>query len=500
MATFEEVFREWARQAPGTPRRLIYALPQGSVVEPVVAQVRGWLDRLGLADEVGVHVAMGIWAVSHGPDWRADMHRPAVVIGTTEVLVSKALNRAFGVGSTLWPIDFALVANGAHWVVADPERSPVAVATLRALVAATQRYGTAEPVRLTEGRGDWADGVVQYQGVDFDVVFDLCSGAMPFAADDPDLPVGIADAGWAPGPDGAPDPEVRFPPAEFRRPVRLSALPALASQRPVWRRGAEGTWVRVSPEASEVRAFELLLAWSQDGLLLEPAEQALTEEHSRPWQTLDAHSMQVRDQAAALLAVLSPSVPAGAAASAVVAGYLHDAGKAHPTWQDALCALAPPPDQEAVQAGRPWAKSGNGASGRLEFAGGVSFLHELASLLLIDGPLGSLLSAAPDGDLCRYLVLAHHGRLRTEVADPESGSPDVVYGLVHGAVTAMPALLGRAACSLTVDLTQFSGADGQWRRTVAGLLARYGPFRLAYLETLVRVADWRASGGRELPS
>ena len=133
MATFEEVFREWARQAPGTPRRLMYALPQGSVVEPVVAQVRGWLDRLGLADEVGVHVATGIWAISHGPDWRADMHRPAVVIGTTEVLVSKALNRAFGVGSTLWPIDFALVANGAHWVVADPERSPVAVATLRAL-------------------------------------------------------------------------------------------------------------------------------------------------------------------------------------------------------------------------------------------------------------------------------------------------------------------------------------------------------------------------------
>ena len=44
----------------------MYALPQGSAVEPVVAEVRGWLDRLGLADEVGVHVAMGIWAASHG--------------------------------------------------------------------------------------------------------------------------------------------------------------------------------------------------------------------------------------------------------------------------------------------------------------------------------------------------------------------------------------------------------------------------------------------------
>jgi hypothetical protein len=27
----------------------------------------------------------------------------------------------------------------------------------------------------------------------------------------------------------------------------------------------------------------------------------------------------------------------------------------------------------------------------------------------------------------------------------------------------------------------------------------YGPFVLAYLETPVGVADWRASGGRELP-
>ena len=33
-----------------------------------------------------------------------------------------------------------------------------------------------------------------------------------------------------------------------------------------------------------------------------------------------------------------------------------------------------------------------------------------------------------------------------------------------------------------------------------GLLDRYGPFVLAYLESLVRISDWRASGGRELPT
>jgi len=78
----------------------------------------------------------------------------------------------------------------------------------------------------------------------------------------------------------------------------------------------------------------------------------------------------------------------------------------------------------------------------------------------------------------------------------------VILGLVHAAATDVPPILGQAAATLTVDLAQFgddSDGGGAWAKTVARLLATYGPFRLAYLETLVRIADWRASGGRELP-
>jgi len=140
----------------------------------------------------------------------------------------------------------------------------------------------------------------------------------------------------------------------------------------------------------------------------------------------------------------------------------------------------------------------------------VAFRHELASLLHIDGPLRSLLAASPDADLTRYLVLAHHGRLRVRVRDPgakaakaaeaaeaATASPRIL-GLAQGATTDIPPLLGHPAATLTVDLGQFR-QDGDWTGTVAGLLDRYGPFTLAYLETVVRVADWRASGGRELP-
>jgi CRISPR-associated endonuclease/helicase Cas3 len=61
-------------------------------------------------------------------------------------------------------------------------------------------------------------------------------------------------------------------------------------------------------------------------------------------------------------------------------------------------------------------------------------------------------------------------------------------------------MLGHPATTLTVNLGQFQpGSDHSWTQTVLGLRDRYGPFVLAYLETVVRVADWRASGGRKLP-
>jgi len=42
-----------------TPRRLVYALPQRSLVEQVAGEAGRWLENLGLADEVALHVVMG---------------------------------------------------------------------------------------------------------------------------------------------------------------------------------------------------------------------------------------------------------------------------------------------------------------------------------------------------------------------------------------------------------------------------------------------------------
>ncbi|HVT70494.1 MAG TPA: CRISPR-associated endonuclease Cas3'' [Trebonia sp.] len=676
-------------QGNPVPRRLLYVLPQRGLAEPAAARTRAWLENLGLADQVALHVPMGAYALSRG-DWRQDMHRPAIIIGTADVLLSKALLRPYGTGRVLAPIDFALVTNGAQWIVAHPELCPASAATLRGIARLAAESGTAEPFALTEiherypaerpepsppeppsaarpgestvivlptvsdAQGAYRDlrrgesaGVTlvhaQFRGIErAGLAADLAArpenrtvvttapgaasldlpaevlwvglppaGAVgarrvtgsaaldhaalgslfdtapaegadiditPYACDEDDPDAEVAWASWNPapngsGPAGAPSPEVRPPSAEYRCRVPLSRIPELAAGRPVWRWDPETeSYARTGvPGEPPVRPYEVLLVDAADGgydpetgfdpaargsvpgcpVLLTPAElQALAAAAleadvseadvcgadvregkagdtgggadepgaaERKWQSLDEHSAQVRDQAAALLRVLVPAVSAQARQSVVTAGYLHDCGKAHPVWQDALCALATAADAPMVADGRPWAKSG-GPGQPLEFAGGVPFRHELASLLLIDGPLRHLLDEAPDRDLARYGVLAHHGKLRVRVPDDEPvppaagptmapatapSAPRMIRGLVDGVAVAIPPLLSQPPARLTVDLSQFGDSDGgssSWTKTVRALLDRYGPFRLAYLETVVRMADWRASAGAELPA
>ena len=738
-----------------TPRRLIYALPQRALTDQVANYARTWLSNLSLTDDIALHVVMGGRDETQG-DWRADMHRPAIVVGTADSLVSKALNRGYGMGRALFPIDFALVTNGAHWVIDEVALCPESAATLQRLAAFAKRYATAEPFGLTRmsatapaiepetagkiieihyserigalatrlhaartirrlppdpgdhqaiaaavrerhrrghltlvvlntadaARGvyahlrggpvsctllhSWFRGIeraprvadvtehpgdrivvatqvadagldldaavliteaapwpslalragrcnragvlndvaglwwvppgapapypradvdatcaqlerlegrsvtgedllacdvpvtaqrVSAQRPDFLGLFDTSpdpGGAgdadiAPYVRDAGDLDAEVAWATWTPGEGGAPDPEIKFPPAEYRCRVALGDVATLASDRPVWRLDhASWEWVPITaPGQPGARPGEVLLVSAADGgytpetgfdltatgavegspalrtaaelaeiLAGEEAADAAADADAasvgqRRWQSLDEHSARTRAQAAALLKAIKPLIPNGPSASVPVAAYLHDAGKAHEIWQDALCALAADEEKEEIAAGRPWAKSGG--NGRLEFRDGVGFRHELASLLLIDGPLSHLLARAPDPDLARYLVLAHHGKLRVQVRDsaappdgeaPDSAAPSdrTILGLVHGASSDIPAMLGQPATTLTVDLDQFvPDGDRSWTRTVLALRDRYGPFVLAYLETLVRIADWRASGGRELP-
>jgi CRISPR-associated endonuclease/helicase Cas3 len=734
-----------------TPRRLVYALPQRSLVEQIASEAGRWLVNLGLADQVALHVVMGGVRESQR-QWRLDMHKPAIVVGTVDSLVSKALNRGYGIGRASYPIDFALVTNGAHWVIDEIQLCPESTTTLRQLAAFTRMYATAEPFGLTcmsatvpkelletvdnpvpgdavgilpeertgelairldaartirrlavepgdyeaiaaaarerhragtltlvvlntvdaarnvykhlrggpfertllhsrfrgldrarlmgaitqrptdrivvatqvveagidlnaavlisetapwpslvqragrcnrtgrvvdaelwwvpplrpnpypqpdieaasaeldrlEGDGVTGEDLLSHDVLttetqvavlrrsDFIALFDTApdlSGAdidiAPYVRDADDLDVQLAWATWdsdnSSASGKAPQPEAKAPSGEYRCRVPLKELNVFLKRDgvTVWRLDQVlGRWTRVTSQA-RARPGEVLLVNAADGgyapetgfdpaahgpvpdspALLQAADPATGTEDAyagdsasvaQPeWILLDRHSRETRDHAEALLSALRPDLAAEAGRSAVIAAYLHDAGKAHEIWQDALCRLAPAERQDEIDAHRPWAKSDSNKP--LRFAGGVAFRHELASLLMLDGPLRELLADAPDPDLARYLVLAHHGKLRVQVRDPGDlavlvpgeASEGMLLGLKEGSVTDIPPLLGQPATELTVDLGQFRfGGDRSWTRTVLALRDRYGPFVLAYLETVVRIADWRASDPR----
>ena len=104
-----------------------------------------------------------------------------------------------------------------------------------------------------------------------------------------------------------------------------------------------------------------------------------------------------------------------------------------------------------------------------------------------------LLDEALERDLARVMEVSAEGRV-PELAFQNVSDRKVLLGLEDGALVDVPAILGQPSGTMSVDLGQFElGSERSWTRSVLRLRDRYGPFVLAYLETLVRMADWRAS-------
>lgn len=104
-----------------TPRRLVYCLPMRVLVEQTEAKARKWLENLGiLSERPGKGKGVAVTVLMGGEDkdeWDLYPERDAIIIGTQDMLLSRALNRGYGMSRYRWPVHFGLLNNDCMWVM-----------------------------------------------------------------------------------------------------------------------------------------------------------------------------------------------------------------------------------------------------------------------------------------------------------------------------------------------------------------------------------------------
>src|ERR1035441_4122310 len=122
------------------PRRLVYCLPMRTLVEQTRDNVAEWLENLAKAYPDNAELK---WLAEHSPvvlmggeeleqakrEWDLYPERPCILIGTQDMLLSRALNRGYGMSRYRWPMHFALLNNDALWVMDETQLMGVGVET-----------------------------------------------------------------------------------------------------------------------------------------------------------------------------------------------------------------------------------------------------------------------------------------------------------------------------------------------------------------------------------
>lgn len=145
-----------------TPRRLVYCLPMRTLVEQTEAAVVQWLENAKLNDEVKVYALMG---GSTSARWDAVLEHNSIIIGTQDQLLSRALNRGYGMSRYRWPIHFALLNNDCLWVMDETQLMGAGLTTtaqLQHFRESFQTYGPAQSLWMSATLDETALHTVDY--------------------------------------------------------------------------------------------------------------------------------------------------------------------------------------------------------------------------------------------------------------------------------------------------------------------------------------------------
>lgn len=129
-------------------RRLIYCLPMRTLVEQTGDIAEAALTALSLNDRFEVHTLMG--GEVDGPrggqsDWEVEPERECVIIGTQDMLLSRALNRGYAMSRFKWPVHFGLLTNDCLWVFDEVQLMGNGLATSAQLAAFRKKFRTVGP-------------------------------------------------------------------------------------------------------------------------------------------------------------------------------------------------------------------------------------------------------------------------------------------------------------------------------------------------------------------
>ncbi len=138
-----------------TQRWLVMCVPLRSLTDQTVLSVSDCIKKLSSAgylkaDEVSVLRAMG------GNDnkedqfqWKMNPERPTIIVGTLDMLLSRALNRGYVMSRFQWSIDFGLFNNGVHWIFDEIQLMGAGLTTSLQLQAFRDEFGTISPSKST---------------------------------------------------------------------------------------------------------------------------------------------------------------------------------------------------------------------------------------------------------------------------------------------------------------------------------------------------------------
>ena len=126
------------------PTRLIYALPTRSLVDQVHVNIQEVVKQSGLAN-IKVYCLKG-GQIEHG--FEQDLTQPAILVGTQDQLLSRALNRGFGVSWGQRPLHCAALTNDCRWILDEIQLTGVAYSTLAQLYKHWRTLGTYGQMQL----------------------------------------------------------------------------------------------------------------------------------------------------------------------------------------------------------------------------------------------------------------------------------------------------------------------------------------------------------------